>query len=361
MNKKTIIHIIYNLGRGGAETMLIATLKELNEYNNILVTLYSDNHFGDDLPCSKYICLDVKSLPLLPLYSFKLRKIIKDNNADMVHSHLFWPTFLSRLSVPKKIPLITTIHAFIASSVEYKRWYIRWLDKFSYRLRKNIIIAVAKGAQKDYFSFLNLQPYKAFTLYTFVDTRLFNETNAVIAEPCTDCRVLSVGALRIQKNHVYLVEAFKLLKNENIELHIYGEGPLQQTLQKSIDEYGVKIVLKGQVSNIHQLIGQYDVFTMSSTFEGFSLGVLEAMALQRPLLLSDIASFKEQCEDTAVYFSLNDPSDFADKLKQLIADKYMLTSLGQNAKQRALENFTLEHHMRGLRDIYTEALATNNP
>ncbi|MBC8033315.1 MAG: glycosyltransferase, partial [Chitinophagaceae bacterium] len=143
--KKTIVHIIYNLGRGGAETMLVATLKELNEYNNILVTLYPDNHFGTDLPCSKYICLGVRSLPLLPLYSLKLRKIIRDNKADMVHSHLFWPTFLSRLAVPKNIPLVTTIHAFIASSVEYKRWYIKWLDQFSYRMRKNIIIAVAKG------------------------------------------------------------------------------------------------------------------------------------------------------------------------------------------------------------------------
>lgn len=357
MNKKTIVHIIYNLGRGGAETMLIATLKELTEYNNILVTLYSDNHFGNDLPCSKYICLDIKSLPLLPLYSFKLRKIIKDNKADMVHSHLFWPTFLSRLSVPKKIPLITTIHAFIASSVEYKRWYISGLDKLSYRFRKNIIIAVAKGALNEYFSFLKLKPYKSYSLYTFVDIRLFNDSNALPAEPSSDCKVISVGALRIQKNHRYFVEAFKLLKDENIELHIYGEGPLQPALQKSIDESNVKIILKGQVSNIHQIIGQYDVFSMCSTFEGFSLGVLEAMALQRPLLLSDIPSFREQCEDTAVYFDLDNPADFAAKLKQLVADKDRLSSLGLRARQRALDNFTLDHYMKGLRSIYNEALS----
>ena len=357
MKKKTIVHIIYNLGRGGAETMLIAVLKELQEYNNILVTLNCENHFGEDLPCSKYICLDVKHIPLLPFYSFRLRQIIKENKADIVHTHLFWPTFLARLSVPKKIPLITTIHAFIATSVEYKNWYIRWMDKFSYRLRKNIIIAVAKGALTDYFAFLHLKPYKSYALYTFVDTRIFSTSIKNVEIKSSDFLLASVGALRIQKNHVYFVEAFRLLKNENIELHIYGEGPLQTGLQKLIDEYEVKVILKGEVNNIQQIIGNYNLFTMSSTFEGFSLGVLEAMALERPLLLSDIRSFREQCEDTAVYFNLNDPADFTQKLKQLMADKNKLMTLGNNAKSRALENFTLEHHMKGLRSIYNETLS----
>ncbi|MEP6674231.1 MAG: glycosyltransferase [Ferruginibacter sp.] len=356
MKKKTIVHIIYNLGRGGAETMLIAVLKELQEYNNILITLNCDNHFGKDLPCSKYICLNVKNIPFLPFYRFKLRRLIKENNADVVHTHLFWPTFLARLSVPKKIPLITTIHAFIATSVEYKNWYIRWLDKISYRFRKNIIIAVANGALTDYFSFLHLKPFRSYALYTFVDTRIFSLPDSGPQLNDDGFKLVSVGALRIQKNHTYLIKAFRLLKNENIELHIYGEGPLQSDLQQQIDDDPVKVILKGEVNNIQQLLGEYDLFAMSSTFEGFSLGVLEAMALQRTLLLSDIRSFREQCEDTAVYFDLNDPVDFTIKLKQLIADKNKQVALAKKGRIRALENFTLEHHMKGLRSIYNETL-----
>ncbi|MGI8582248.1 MAG: glycosyltransferase, partial [Chitinophagaceae bacterium] len=115
MNKKTILHIIYNLGRGGAETMLVTIVKELTDYNNIVVTLFPHNHFKDKLRSDKYYCLGLTSIIHLPLARNSLRKIIKENNVDIVHSHLFWPTILARMATPKNIPLITTIHAFIAT------------------------------------------------------------------------------------------------------------------------------------------------------------------------------------------------------------------------------------------------------
>ena len=63
--KKTILHIINNFGRGGAETMLFSILKELKEYNNIVVTLYEENHFDNNLQCDKYFCLKLRSVYFL--------------------------------------------------------------------------------------------------------------------------------------------------------------------------------------------------------------------------------------------------------------------------------------------------------
>lgn len=357
--KKTILHFIYDLGRGGAETMLVRVLRELPEYNNIVVTLYPDNHFQQELQCDQYICLNQRSLFLFPLYAIKLRRIIKKYNVDIVHTHLFWPTQIARMGVPKRIPLITTIHAFIATSVEYKIWYIRLMDKFSYRLRRSVIIGVAKGATKEYFSFLNIKPYKSYSLYTFVDTDHFKITHDATQEAGAVFRLISIGALRVQKNHQYLVEAFRLLKDENIELHIYGRGPLQEKLQKSINETGIKVILKGQMENLHEILPQYDLCVMSSTFEGFSLGVLETMATKVPMLLSDIVSFHEQCEDTALYFSLNDMNDFADKVRKLAADKPLRLRLGEEAYKRVISRFTLQHHMDELRRIYIDTLKDN--
>lgn len=355
--KKTILHIIYNLGRGGAETMLVAVLKELKEYHNIVVTLDPDNHFGPAFECDEYICLHCSGTKSFPLAVIKLRKLIRQRKPDIVHTHLFWPTVIARLATPKKIPLLTTIHAFIATSVEYKHKHIRWIDQITYRLRKTTIIAVAKGALDEYFSFLHLKPHKAYALYTFVDTRIFNDINALPIQAGGKFRLITIGALREQKNHQYLIRAFKELNDDRFELHIYGSGPLEDSLIKNLQQQAVtNVVLKGQVTNINQLIGQYDLFVMSSTFEGFSLGVLEAMALKMPMLLSDIVSFREQCEDTAEYFSLQSPEDFVQKLKQLSANPGRLKELGGKAKQRVLDNFTLDHHMEGLRGIYTAAL-----
>ncbi len=316
------------------------------------------NHFGDELKCDQLICLNLSSLFSLPFAVFKFRRLVKKEKPDLVHTHLFWPTVIARFAVPKKIPLITTIHAFVASAVEYKFKRVLYLDKLSYRFRKSIIIVVAKGALEEYFSFLHLKPYKAYALYTFVDINRFN-TNQSIQKPASDTfRVISVGAIRTQKNYEWSIKAFEQLKNENIELHIYGVGPLEQTTSALIESTGAKVILKGEVRNIETIIPQYDLYLMSSSFEGFSLSVLEAMAMGMPLLLSDIPSFREQCEDTAEYFSLKDEAALPTALLRMSKmPKAVLTAMAERAKQRAVENFTLPQHIEGLRKIYLDALS----
>ena len=359
--QKKIVHFIFNLSRGGAETMLVRVIKELPEYEHVVITLFSGNNFGEELQCKKWVCLNIKSLFTLPLVFFKFKKLVKQENPDLVHTHLFWPTLVARLSLPKKIPLITTIHAFIATSGEYKHWYIRFLDKLSYRFRKSIIIVVAKGALDEYFSFLNLKPYKAYALYTFVDIERFNVDRITAAKNNSAFKLVAVGALRLQKNYSYIINAMALIKDKNMELDIYGTGNLQEQLQQQINTTGAKVFLKGEVNNIEAVIPRYDLFVMSSTYEGFSLGILEAMAMQMPLLLSDIASFKEQCEDNAWYFSLADVQDAASQVVSLsMMDKNLLLEKAEAGRQRAINNFTLPHHIAGLRRIYDEALSSSD-
>jgi L-malate glycosyltransferase len=357
--KKKILHFIFNLARGGAETMMVRVIKELPEYEHVVVTLFPLDHFEAELQCDKVICLNISSLFALPVAVLKFRKVVKSENPDLIHTHLFWPTVVARVATPKKYPLITTIHAFIATSVEYKNWHIRFLDKLTYRLRKNIIITVAKGATEEYFSFLKLQPYKAYTLYTFVDVNRFNTNETETKQLSNTLKVISIGALRKQKNYLWSVKAFEKLRNQNIELHIYGAGDMQEELEKRIDETGANVVLKGEVKNIEAVIPQYDLYLMASSFEGFSLSVLEAMAMGMPLLLSNIPSFKEQCEDTATYFSLTNENDLPEKLVAFSKkNREELVKIGEQAKQRAVQQFTLPQHIEGLRKIYTEALIT---
>lgn len=359
--KKTIIHFIFDLTRGGAETMLVKVIKELTEYNHVVVTLFKKNHFGTELNCKKLICMNLNSIAGLPLAIFKFKKILKQHEPVLVHTHLIWPTVVARLATPHKIPLLTTIHTSIASAADYKRWEIRLFDKITYKYRKSIIIAVSNCAYKDYFSFLKLKPYKAYTLHTFVDTTRFNavkNTSKAKADPKT-FKLISVGALRHAKNYFYIIEAFNKLKNYPAELHIYGTGILKTELQNKILETDVNVILMGEVNNIQEIIINYDFYVMSSLFEGFSLSVLEAMAMQMPMLLSDIPSFREQCADTAVFFDLNNTADFISKLKQLAADKDLCNQLAAAARQRVINNFTLQHHMKGLRKIYADVLNNN--
>lgn len=340
--------------------MLVRVIKELPEYDHTVVTLFPQNHWGDELVCHQLVCLNLASLFSIPAAVFRFRRLVKKIKPVLVHTHLFWPTVIARLGVPRSIPVITTIHAFINTSIEYTNWHVRLLDKLTYRFRKTVIIGVARGATEAYFSFLHLKPWKAHTLYTFVDTDRFNtafqqkkqQRDAVL-------KVVSVGALRQQKNYPFAIAAMGKIKDENIELHIYGSGVLKDQLQQQIDATGAKVFLKGEVSQIEEVLPAYDLYLMSSTYEGFSLSVLEAMAAGMPLLLSDISSFREQCEDTAAYFSLEDDSSLP---QQLLAfskkNNEALQALATAGRNRALQCFTLPQHVAGLRSIYNESKNT---
>ncbi|TMI67819.1 MAG: hypothetical protein E6H09_23725, partial [Bacteroidetes bacterium] len=210
--KKTILHIIDNFGRGGAETMLVSVLKELNEYDNIVVTLYEKNRFDDSLQFDKYFCLKLRSVFFLPFKILQLRRIIKANGVDLVHTHLYWPTFAARFATPRRIPLVTTIHTSIAFTRDYKKGIIRFLDRFSYNFRKSTIIAVANGALKQYFEILKIKPFKTHVLYTFVNTNVFNGKETSKANNGDHFKIMTTGTLRYPKNHLFLVKVFEQLK-----------------------------------------------------------------------------------------------------------------------------------------------------
>lgn len=354
--KKKIIHIIYNLGRGGAETMLVQDVDALKEYDHMIVTLQNDNHFIGELKNPNVVCLNCPSPFSLFKAILKFKKIIKNWKPDLVHSHLILPNYIARSSVPKRIPLITTIHNSLSHDFDYKKWLIRFLDRFTFSLRRSVIIGVSKIALSEYVSFLKKEPYKKYVLYTFVNEEEIKPQVGNRDESLT-VKAVTVGALRLQKNYEYLINKFTVLKEHDVELDIYGDGPLKMELQKLIEKDKLPIKLKGQVNNINSVLPLYDLYISSSHFEGFSLAVLEAMAAKVPLLLSNIGSFKEQCGDTALYFDLNKDGDFEEKFGLLKNDKNLRDHLAEQAYKRVIDHYTFSIHLKKLRQIYIEALS----
>lgn len=359
MQKKTILHFITSLERGGAETMLVQVLKELKDYTNIVVTLHNENHFEGELVCDKYICLQRPAFRALPFTALKFHALVKKYKPDLVHSHLVLPNFIARLATPSNIPLVTTIHTCVSQAPDYKKRYLRFLDRFTYQIKKSTIIAVSETVMNDYFSFLKLKPASRFVVHTFVNEKKFS--NSPLREHDQFAKLVSVGALRIPKNYLYLIKAFQAIKSQKIQLDIYGAGPHQKTLQSAINDSGVNINLKGQIHNIPDELSQYDVFVMPSLFEGFSLSVLEAMAAKLPLLLSDIPSFREQAAENAIYFDLNNVDDFIEKLNVLLQNKELRKQKAASAYQRMTDHFTLTHHLEKLHLIYDDLLQNKQP
>lgn len=104
-------------------------------------------------------------------------------------------------------------------------------------------------------------------------------------------RIVSVGRLHNQKNQLLLIKAFNKIKNDIPEyiLEIYGEGPLEKSLQKTIDDYQLnnRVILKGTYKNIFEKIYDATLFVLSSDYEGMPNALMEAMAIGLPCISTD--------------------------------------------------------------------------
>jgi glycosyltransferase involved in cell wall biosynthesis len=345
---KKLLHIIDTLAIGGAETLLIKTIHDLSDYENHLIILGKPDTLIDRLPAScKRTVLNFRSYKDVWSTARKVKKYIFDNNIQIVHSNLYWSNVVARLACPHSVKLFNSIHA-ISSEASYKiNKLTLYIEKFTYKKRHHII-GVSEEVLKDFDKWTGLKG-KSSVLYNMVDDSFFSIPKTEFSKG--KLNMVSVGNLRWQKNYQYLVDAFKHMP-ATVKLDIYGEGSLRNKLQTQIDEHQLAIKLKGHSLELVKILRTYDVFVMSSFYEGSSLALMEAMAMGLPVLLSDIPVLREAAGDSALYFNIKDPVDLSRKVKEILEGKVSLEELSAKSIARASALAHREEFIKKLINIY---------
>jgi glycosyltransferase involved in cell wall biosynthesis len=353
MNRKpkTLLHIIDTLTKGGAEVLLKHTISLLPEFRHIVVYLNSSSDLEEHFRKNgvEVICLNHFKWMHLPLSVIRFRKIINQYNPFLVHSHLFYSTLLSRISVPASIPLVSTLHSLYSKDAFEQNSKSLCAERLSIKKRHSII-AVSQAALNDYLKFIPAKG-KTFVLYNFLPDFFFKEKTGFSAnEP----RFISVGNLKSAKNYEYLFEVFKHLVNENISLDIYGDGPLMNDLQETIHKNNLKIRLCGTSNDVPGVYRNYDFFIQASSHEGFGLAVAEAMASGLPCFLSDIPVFHEVTGNKAIFFTLNDPEAAASIIRTSIKDAERVETLSVEGFTLARQKYSADRYKQDLLAIYKD-------
>jgi glycosyltransferase involved in cell wall biosynthesis len=351
MSNTKILYIIDSLGEGGAEKLLLLTLQELTQHEKHLIILSKPDTLVEKIPSScKVSTLDFSSYKDIPRISRFVSSYIKQNQIDIVHSHLYYSNVIARLATPRNIPVFNTIHS-ISSLASYQvNRMTLYMEKLTYRKRHHII-CVSNEVLKDFNKWVGLKGASS-VLYNFIDDVFFR--HAPKTEFSTDkFRFVAVGNLRYEKNYPYILNAFKSMP-DSVSLDVYGEGTLRDELQKEIDTYKLNIRLCGTRNNMHEVLPQYDAFLMSSFFEGQPVALLEAMASGLPVFLSDIPVLHEVAQDNAVYFDLNNPQDLVNKIKQVLNRNIDLNPLARQAHARANAIAWKSAHINKLNAIYEQ-------
>lgn len=156
-------------------------------------------------------------------------------------------------------------------------------------------------------------------------------------------RIITCGRLHKQKNHRLMIDAFSEVvnKHDNLELLIYGEGDLKDTLSQYIEEKGLcgHVKLMGQISDVPGALSQASCFVMTSDYEGMPNALMEAMAVGVPSISTDCpcggARMLIRHKENGLLVPVGDKMALVDAMDTLFSDSAFADELGNNAKQSA--------------------------
>jgi colanic acid/amylovoran biosynthesis glycosyltransferase len=178
-------------------------------------------------------------------------------------------------------------------------------------------------------------------------------------------RIISVGRLAWTKGYEFAIDAAALLRHAGVPFHytIYGEGPYDEALRYAIHQHGLgdQVTLAGALprEQVAAIYADADVMVHTALAEAFSNAVIEAQAMEVPVVTSDAGGLPENVEDGVTGFVVprRDARAVADKLALLAADPALRARLGAAGRKRALEHFDLEHQAEAFVQMYREVAA----
>ena len=340
-----LLHITDNLGSGGAELLLLQSIEKWIHTNPTIqhhvIATYKGGALEKDFSAvTNYSILKFKK-GILTI--FKLRKFIRKNKIDVVHSHLFYSMIIARLAIPKSVKLISTYHSpiYLRSNMFYSKFHLL-IDRLTLR-KKHILIFVSEAVRKNVAEVLNIKKNKNYVIPNFCDKR-FHPTYQFNTTP--SLKLISVGNLKTEKNYLLAIEALGILNNPAISLDIYGEGYDRKNLEELIKKYnlGKNVFLKGSAKISSELHANYDAFLMTSQFEGMPLALIEALTSGLPVILNNLPELHETAENAGIYFNTHSAQSLAELLKKIIHEKLILKKLSEQAliisKKYTIENYT---------------------
>ncbi len=181
--------------------------------------------------------------------------------------------------------------------------------------------------------------------------------------------IVSTGRVEPDKGQKHLVEACGLLK-ERINFHLILVGEVVDSEYVKVCEnialkYGIRdcLTFTGYREDIDGILQDADIFVVPSTAEAFSRAVIEAMAMGKPVVATDVGGTKEAIEDGVSGFVVQpvDAAAMAERILALAKDEKLRQKFGADARKRVEELFTIEKNVLKTEQVYKELLGGKKP
>jgi glycosyltransferase involved in cell wall biosynthesis len=197
-----------------------------------------------------------------------------------------------------------------------------------------------------------------------VDTERFrptadrSEAKARLGLGVTRPLIGTVGRLEPRKGTATLLEALAVLRaaGHDAGLAVVGDGPLRSELVASAERLGIAphFSMLGDRSDVCEILAALDLFVLPSRTEGMSNALLEAMAMELPVVATAVGGTPEVIADgrTGLLVPSDDAPAMAGAIARLLEDAALATRLGGAARQTVEERYDARSMVRRLEAVY---------
>lgn len=372
VNEINILHLRSSGGLFGAEGVILNLAQYLNGtgFNNFIACLNnSENPHTELLREAKKFGIKTIRVNCRGRFDlraiFEIRNLLISHRVKILHCHDYKANFFGFwASRFLNLKLIATNHLWTKETMALR--FYEFIDAILLNLFHRVIAVsdeVAKEVQR-----LCMFKKKLTIVYNGIDLSKFSPSangqklRKELKIPKTHKVVGAVGRLSVQKGFADLLEAAKVVLNEISEVYflIVGNGPLKEHLQKKVKNLGIEhnVIFVGERKDMVDIYNCMDVFVLPSLLEGLPLAVLEALAMQKPVIATRVGGVPLVIHPnrTGILLKPHKVRDLTVAIMNLLNNRKKTKSLASNGRKFVKENFSAERMAEDYRKIYETVL-----
>ena len=349
-----ILHISRTMGQGGAEKVVYQICKESHHNNNMIIAS-TGGAYEEELAkknIKHYIIPDIDNKnPIKILKTFLiLRKIIKTEKIDIIHSHHRMAAFYSRLLTlfHKNIKRVYTAHNVFFNKKKLLR----------FALKGSIIIAVGNGVKKNLIEEYQIDEKNITIIYNSIEIpKTIQKTQDDFLKQKEDkIYIATIGRLSEQKGiDIYLKAITPIIqKNKKVYGIIIGDGELKEDMIELTKQLKIEknILFLGYRKDVLELISSMDFIVLSSRWEGFPLTPIETFAMKKTIIVSNIDGNNEivRENENGLLFEKDNIQELTEKMNKLIENDRK--KLEENAYKDYQEKYSYKTFIDNYNKIY---------
>lgn len=352
-----VCHIITGLGTGGAETMLTRLVegRDRERFPTTVISLMDRGQMAERLELAG---APVETLGLnrgrpTPAALFRLRRLVEHHNPDVIHAWMYHANLglMAGLGRPFAFNIRQCVYD-LADESRGTQAVIRLGALLSPQADAIIYNSRLSRAQHRALGYSELRDQvipNGFDTATFrPSTEAYRELRRELGLPTATPLIGMVGRLHPIKDHANLLAAMRIVAAEHPQarLVLVGRG-LTEDNAAFMEELRAldlqeRVILLGERRDIPRLTAAFDVAVLSSRSEGFPNVVGEAMACGVPMAVTDVGDAAWLLGGAGRVVPPQDSVQLARGISELLAmDEVARRQLGQKARRRIVENFSL--------------------